>query len=105
MTHQVAAMRRRTVPLISLALALVSLAGCQNVRYMDIDSNPSNANIYVDGVKVGVTPYMKVPLDYRSDTEKRVFIQIVKYGSKPKEAYYRIESVPEDPVRFDLDRD
>jgi len=92
---------------LTVALTMTTLTtGCQkNVRYVDIDSNPSGAKVWVDGVYVGLTPYKRVPLDFRSDAEKRVFIQIVKDGWKPTEVYYKLEVVPQDPVQFDLDRD
>ncbi|HVR73280.1 MAG TPA: PEGA domain-containing protein [Planctomycetota bacterium] len=99
--------RRRPVAgwhgILTLAAALT--AGCHNVRYVDIDSNPSGAKVWVDGVYVGLTPYKMVPLDFRSDAEKRVFIQIVRDGWKPTEVNYQLEVVPLDPVQFDLERD
>ena len=78
-----------------LACTVAALAGCAQIRYVDIDSKPSGATIYVDGEKKGVTREARLKLDFRKDPEHRVLIQLVKPRYRPAFMYWSIDEVPE----------
>jgi len=69
--------------------------GCaESARYVDLDSKPTGAVIYVDGVRRGLTR-SRVELDFESGPNARVLIQIVKPRYKPVLQYWTPGEVPE----------
>ncbi len=72
------------------------LVGCggPEPRYVDIDSKPTGAVIYVDGERRGLTR-SKVRLDFDDAGERRVLIQIVKPRYKPVLQYWSVGEIPE----------
>lgn len=86
-----------------LACTVATLASCAQVRYVDIDSKPSGATIYVDGEKKGVTREARLKLDFRRDPEHRVLIQLVKPRYRPAFMYWAIDEVPEGTKVVDLE--
>ncbi len=91
--------RRRTAGRRLLAAAagcaLAALAGCANSsRFVEIDSKPPGAAIYVNGERRGTTRDEKVLIDFASDTKGRVLIQVVKPRYKPAFQYWTIDEVP-----------
>lgn len=81
----------------ALAGALVLLAGLGVVvgcagrtRFVDVDSQPGGAVLYVDGERRGQTR-ATVQLDFESD---RVLLQMVKPGYRPVLQYWTWGEVP-----------
>jgi hypothetical protein len=87
-----------------LAAALAALAagiasGCGGLtRYVDIDSKPTGASIYVNGEPRGTTRDEKVRLEFAGDPSARAFIQIVKPRYKPTFQYWKMDEVPEKKI-------
>ncbi len=70
-------------------------AGCESTaRYVDLDSKPTGAVIYVDGVRRGLTR-SRVELGFEGGPGTRVLIQIVKPRYKPVLQYWTPGEVPE----------
>jgi hypothetical protein len=70
--------------------------GCaSHCRYVDLESKPSGAAIYVDGEKLGVTRARKLRLDFSDRPERRVLIQVVMPRYRPVFEYWSIDEVPE----------
>ncbi|MGQ9590236.1 MAG: hypothetical protein ACUVYA_08075 [Planctomycetota bacterium] len=81
---------------LSAACALgAALAGCSagETRYVDVDTKPTGAVIYVDGERRGLAR-ATVRLDF-ADVRDRVLIQIVKPRYKPVLQYWSLGEVPE----------
>jgi hypothetical protein len=84
----------------SLGGLLAPLAGCSGtVRYVDIDSKPTGAAVYVNGERRGVTRDEKVRIDF-TDPTSRVLIQVVKPRYKPAFQYWKIDEVPAKKVFY-----
>lgn len=81
---------------LSAACSLgAALSGCSagETRYVDIDTKPTGAVIYVDGERRGLAR-STVRLDF-ADVRDRVLIQIVKPRYKPVLQYWSLGEVPE----------
>lgn len=59
-----------------------------------IDSRPTGASIFVDGVNVGVTP-KNVKLDYRRAAQSRKIVQVNHQYYKPGFQTWTFEEVPQ----------
>jgi len=70
-------MKRFTGMMSITLLSIIFLAGCASVT--TINSNPTSAEIYVDGVKMGVTPYTHSDTDLSFSTKT---IQLKAHGYK-----------------------
>ena len=85
-------------------LAALAAGGCASPRkVVDVDSDPSRATIYVNGEKRGVTR-SQVTLEFPSENEHRMLLQIVKPGYKPVFQYWYFSEVPDKKV-FKLEVD
>ena len=85
----------RAPGLILLAVCLLSvLPGCGAIRMVKIDSRPTGASIFVDGVNVGVTP-KNVKLDYSRAAQSRKIVQVNHRYYKPGFQTWTFEEVPQ----------
>ena len=81
--------------LVAAGIAACLAAGCaEQSLYVDVDSKPTGAMIYVDGEKRGLTR-SRVRLDFDGTSSDRVLIQIVKPRYKPVMQYWTMGEVPE----------
>ncbi len=80
----------------STVFAALALFGCSSreTRYVDIDTKPTGAVIYVDGERRGLSR-ATVRLDFEEGVRDRVLIQIVKPRYKPVLQYWSLGEVPE----------
>ena len=74
-------------------------------EYIDIDSKPTGATIYVDGEKTGLTRSTKLKLDFSDDPSRRVLIQLTKPRYRPVFQYWEFDEVPEEKKVFPLEAD
>ena len=89
-----------------LALVLSILPSCiSHARYVDIDTKPTGATIFVDGEQKGVTHSQKLKLDFSGDPTRRILIQISKPRYKPIFQYWSIDEVPELKKVFTMEAD
>ena len=80
--------------LILAGLCASLTVGCASgVCYVDVDSKPTGAVIYVDGERRGQTR-SKVELDFGTDPEKRILLQLLKPRYKPVFQYWTFGEVP-----------
>ena len=84
------------VTIIALSCLLAfGVVGCGGpVRVVDIDSKPTEATIFVDGVEKGSTR-ATVQIQFSGDPTQRVAIQIIKPRYKPVLQYWSFLEVPE----------
>ena len=73
-----------------------AFSGCsaRETRYVDIDTKPTGAVVYVDGERRGLAR-STVRLDFEPGVRERVLIQIVKPRYKPVLQYWSLGEVPE----------
>ena len=95
-------------PTVVLSAVLLTglVSGCSSrVRYVDIDSKPTGATIYVDGEKTGITRSTKLKLDFSDDPARRVLIQLTKPRYRPIFQYWAFDEVPAEKKVFPLEAD
>lgn len=87
------------------AISLIALAcgGCAMVRYVDVDSKPTGAVIYVNGERRGTTRDEKVRIQFTTP-EQRALIQVLKPRYKPVFQYWMFDEVPGKKI-FQLELD
>jgi hypothetical protein len=77
-----------------MALSLGLSTSCSTpTRYVDIDSKPTGAVLYVDGERRGLTR-SRVRLDFDRGPDQRVLIQLAKPRYKPVLQYWTMGEVP-----------
>jgi hypothetical protein len=82
---------RKLVPSLLLA---VGLAGCGATDpQVKIDSDPADAVVYIDGERRGTAGNL-FTLPFGGDVHRRVFIQVRKPGSQPREFGWLITELP-----------
>ena len=98
----------RAVPLGSIVLAAglalgLAVPGCAGrTKIVSIDTSPAEgsrgASIYINGKRQGLTKNARVSLEYGSDRNERVLIQVVKKGFVPEWEYWKFDEVPDEKV-------
>ena len=88
------------------AFVLAGVPGCfSHRRYVDVDSKPTGATIFVDGEKKGVTRSTRLELNFSADPNRRVLIQLMKPRYRPIFQYWSPGEVPTEPKVFRMEVD
>lgn len=88
-----AGIRARLAGSLVFLSSLAALAGCAGgTRYVDVDSDPGGAVVYVDGERRGHTR-ATFQLDFES-SDDRVLLQLVKPGYRPVLQYWTWGELP-----------
>ncbi len=76
---------------------LLAVAGCRShIRYVDLDSKPSGATVYVNGEKKGVTRAARLKLEFKDSP--RVLIQLNKPRYRPIFQFWSRGEVPDEKI-------
>lgn len=80
--------------LVALGFILMSACiGCARTKIVEIITSPPGATIYVDGEERGLTPGT-IKVNFTSNEEYRVLIQLVKDGCHPVVQPWSFDEVP-----------
>ena len=83
----------RLLTVAAIGLIALTCGGCAMIRYVDVDSNPTGAVIYVNGERRGTTRDEKVRIQFTTP-EQRALIQVLKPRYKPVFQYWTFDEVP-----------
>lgn len=78
-----------------LATVAMGSAGCGvPTRYVNLDSKPQGATIFINGEEKGVTPVENLQLSFPGGEQQRVIIQVVKDRYLPFFESWFLREVP-----------
>ncbi len=87
---------KKTVFFLFLLISIFSLEGCAKKKVVQIQTNPSEANLYVDKSYVGKSPY-KTELEFKKE-KKKYEVEAKKEGYYPNKIEITYE--PKDKTKY-----